>query len=149
MDRGGWHEQPGWGLSGSFAAVNTDTNPVPWRVLLEGSDIYGNRVAVPIANGSLDPLLGVTVTTADGVSTTNKAPVPQTFSGSIPNDGTLHNVSLPGYSLNLYTGTNVTTDSPGDSQVGSTDFLSTSSRTSPFPGCSNHEDTRHRNGYRG
>ena len=62
-------------LIGSFSAVNTDTNRVPWRVLLEGNDIYGNPVAVPIATGSLDPLLGVTVTTTAGVSTTNKSPV--------------------------------------------------------------------------
>lgn len=112
-------------LSGSFSAVNTDTNRVPWRVLLEGNDIYGNRVAVPIASGSLDPLLGVTVTTTAGVSTTNKAPVAQTFSGTIPNDGTLYQISESGsgYRLNLYTGTNVTALTPGVAQAGSDGFF--------------------------
>ena len=112
-------------LIGSFSAVNTDTNRVPWRVLLEGNDIYGNPVAVPIANGSLDPLLGVTVTTNSTGSTTNKAPVAQNFSGTIPNDGTLYQISEsgPGYRLNLYTGTNVTALTPGVRQAGSDGFF--------------------------
>lgn len=121
----GWAVTPGTSnidsaLSGGFSAVNTSSNAVPWRVLLEGRDIYGNSLAVPIATGSLDPGLGVTVS-ANG--TTNKSPVPQTFNGTIPNDGTLYNMTGSGYRLNLYTGTNLTVISPGDRKAGTSGFL--------------------------
>ena len=100
-------------LSGSFKAVNPNSNSVSWNVLLEGTDIYGNNVSVPIDAGSMTPLLGVTVSTN---GTTNKTPQNINFRGAIPNDGTLHKTAGTGYNLRLYTGTNITVLSAGTQQ---------------------------------
>lgn len=104
-------------LTGSFVVKGPDTGSSPsnqWRVLLEGRDIYGNTVAIPLDQGTIQPLLG--------------GEDPQTatinFSGPIPNDGTLYNVSDSGYRLNLYFGTtNVSATSAGDLQAGQSGYL--------------------------
>jgi len=101
----------GGALAGSFNAVNVNSNnAVNWNVLLEGTDIYGNPVSVPIDAGSLAPLLGVTVNTNGSIT---KTPQAVNFRGSIPNDGTLYKMAGTGYNLRLYTGTNVTVLSAG------------------------------------
>lgn len=101
-------------LSGSFKVKgpNTDSSEASqWRVLLEGADIYGNSVSVPLDSGSIQPLLGGS----------NAQTATINFSGSIPNDGTLHNLD-GGYSVNLYFGTNVTAVSPGLRQAGQSGY---------------------------
>ena len=103
-------------LSGSFKAKGPDTGSSPanqWRVLLEGSDIYGNSVAIPLDSGTINPLLGGS----------NAQTATIDFSGTIPNDGTLHKAGDNGYRLNLYFGTNVTVTSAGAIQAGKSGYI--------------------------
>lgn len=90
-------------LNGSVT-FRSNAPTTPWRVLLEGKDIYGNDFVYQVAAGR------------NGGGTFS-------FSGSVPNDGTLHNFSgdtngtLPaGYTLSLYTG-DAAVDSPGNLQA--------------------------------
>lgn len=82
-------------LAGTIT-FSTNAPPTPWRVLLEGLDFYRNKVVIQIAAGI-------------------SRPGEVSFTGSIPNDGTLHNyddagtnsqTSDPpeGYKLSLYVG---------------------------------------------
>jgi hypothetical protein len=103
-------------LSGSFKAKGPDTGSSltnQWRVLLEGTDIYGNSVAIPLASGTINPLLGGS----------NAQTATIDFSGTIPNDGTLHKAGDNGYRLNLYFGTNVTVTSAGAIQAGQSGYI--------------------------
>lgn len=107
------------GLNGSFTAKggSNTTTPTPWRVLLEGTDIYGNEFYYQVARGTVPAIPGTT-------NEPNTVEIP--FGGSIPNDGTLHNYdgtdtnNLPaGYSLALYFGEATVTEA-GDSRPAST-----------------------------
>lgn len=98
-------------VSITAVAQGPNTAPLPYRIVAEGSDIYGNPTTILIAEGTINILKG---------QGENQDPERQNLSinWQIPNDGTLH--SEINWRISLYTGP-VTPSSLGALQRRSSD----------------------------
>lgn len=81
-------------ISGSFLVTGPVAADVHYRVVLQGTDFYGNAVTILLQSSDLPVLAGPAPNQPAQTATIN-------FSGTIPNDGTLHGSN---YTVALYTG---------------------------------------------